>query len=407
MLRRLKTILHFALVPGLSLLSTLFILPLVAVLHGSNGWVSLTLGQSIGALASVVVGMGWPVVGPTLIASLAPADRSGQVLLSLGSRGICFLAALPIAAFLAILLIEEFRLTGVLFALGTMLNGFTFSWFYAGVGSPSALIRNEASIRLVGNVLAIPLLFFTKSLTCFAVLLLVVGLAMLGRNYLYLRQGDETPWPSLRACLHEVGRQAALTGSRTFVAAGQYLSGGIVAATSPTILPNFTALDRIQKSAANATEAIPAGLASWVGQPSGREAAMRRIAISFWTMLGVGVVIPLVWLPSSSLVTALLFSDQVEAGPWAQAFMGAGIGLYAASTGIAQLVMVPLGRAGAVALVSYVGSAVTIAGVLLGSRYGGLEGALVGASSGNLAAVSAYAWMYSKFTSGPRRTSGD
>lgn len=396
MLGRFRTILQFALVPGLSLLSTLFILPLVAGLYGSHGWVALTLGQSIGALASVVVGMGWPVVGPTLIASLAPSERFEQALLSIGSRAIWFVLTLPVAAILVLLLVPEYRLSGLVFAVGTMLNGFTFAWYYAGTGSPMALIQNESIMRLAGNLLAIPLLFLTKSLMAFGILLVVVGLAMLLRNYHYLRRDDVVEWPSLRSCAREVRRQVSLTGARTFVAAGQYMSGSIVAAANPSILADFTALDRIQKSAANATDAVPAGLASWVGQPGDRSARARRIRVSFWTMLGFGAFVALVWLPISSLVTRMLFSGLVDVSLLAQALTGIGVGLYAASTGLAQLVMVPLGRTRTVAAASYVGSAGIILGVLLGGRYWGIEGALAGGSLGNAVVVSSYVWTYYK-----------
>src|SRR5215203_4709922 len=73
--RPLQRIAAFGLLPAASLLSSLILLPIISGRFGQPGWSSVLLGQSIGAAASVVCALAWPMEGADLISRAAPTQR--------------------------------------------------------------------------------------------------------------------------------------------------------------------------------------------------------------------------------------------------------------------------------------------------------------------------------------------
>ena len=59
-MQHVRRLFGFALLPALSMLASLVLLPFIASRFGSGGWVALSIGQSVGALLSVAIGMAWP-----------------------------------------------------------------------------------------------------------------------------------------------------------------------------------------------------------------------------------------------------------------------------------------------------------------------------------------------------------
>jgi hypothetical protein len=59
----LRRLLGFGLVPALSMLSSILLLPIISLKIGPSGWTAVAVGQSIGAIFSSVVSLAWGVIG--------------------------------------------------------------------------------------------------------------------------------------------------------------------------------------------------------------------------------------------------------------------------------------------------------------------------------------------------------
>lgn len=385
----------FVLVPVLSVLSLLIVLPLISRYIGPGGWIALGVGQGIGAFASVVVGLAWPTVGAHRVASCDPAERSEVARVSLSTRLLVFLLLVPGVVVVTSLLVEAHRIEGVLFALGTMLNGFTFAWFYAGTGNPGALLRNEALPRLGANVAAIPALVLTGQLVWYAVLLLASGLLTLGLNTWTLASGRRVRprgRAGVRGILRDVRSQQGLTAARTTVLAMTYLSPAIVSALAPGILAPYSALDRVSKSAQNAVGVIPNGLAAWVSSGDPAFLAHRvRLVFRFTVLLMMALVGG--WLLVGGAAVRFIFGGEVALTPTASILVGAAIALYFGNASFARLIAVPLGMTRSVTVISVLGAAATGIGVVGGAVAGSLTGTLAGALLGDAVAVASYVVM--------------
>lgn len=397
-LERVSAIAKFALVPGFSMVTTILILPLVSAQFGTDGIVALNLGQSIGALASVAVGMGWPVMGANAVASV-DTDRQRLVCLdSLLSRGLVFVVLLLPTALAAYAISPVHRMAALLFAVGTLLNGFTFAWYYAGVNRPRLLVRNEALMRLGGNVLAIPLLWATHNLYVYAGLLIAVGMGMLAMNSAQVLTRQVLAEASWSRAVAQTRLQLPLTGARVVTAAGYYMTSPVVSAVSRPILGLYSASDKMQKSLGNATEAIPSGLVGWVSStPEESSIRARRVGNCLVFCLGLSVVIIAGWVVLGPWITTLLFHGTVHLSGWAQLVNGVGIAASFVSSSLSQLAMVPTRQVRLVTRLSPIAAVLGLALTAVGAHFG-IAWALLGAASSNLIQAGVYlaatqAWL--------------
>src|SRR4051794_7162866 len=81
-------------------LTGLAVVPVIIHVGGPDGWASVAVGQAAGALASLVLALGWGFNGPTLVATASPTDRQAIVRNSLVARTV-FLAPVAFGAAVA------------------------------------------------------------------------------------------------------------------------------------------------------------------------------------------------------------------------------------------------------------------------------------------------------------------
>lgn len=149
--------LGFGLIPGLSMLASLVLLPIISSYDGSVGWASVSVGQSIGALISVIAGLTWPIVGTQLVIEAKNSVERAEIFwLSLLSRGL-ILSILVVCAIPVVLSVSAHLRFGTvaLFMFGVALNALSASWFYAGIGKPKFLIDHASNCFICGNLCAI------------------------------------------------------------------------------------------------------------------------------------------------------------------------------------------------------------------------------------------------------------
>lgn len=264
----LRRLLGFGLVPALSMLSSILLLPIISVKIGPSGWTAVAVGQSIGAIFSSVVSLAWGVIGGHKIAtSDSLVERRKIYRSSVHSRSLVFLLVVICVVPILLLTVSGERLSTVLFMVGVSFNGLTASWYFSGVGLPKMLILNEGVVRFSGYFISIILLLLGLPLFSYALITVFSGIVMfilnwktiMGGEVLYLH-GD------LRAAIRTIRDQLLGAASRAFVALFSFGGPTIIGAVSPSSLAIFSAFDQVQKASKNALDVVPQSFVWWIDQ---------------------------------------------------------------------------------------------------------------------------------------------
>lgn len=289
-------VLGFSLLPACSFLASLVILPVISARFGAAAWSTVALGQSTGAIASIVVGLTWPIEGGNLVAAAEREQRGQLYARSVASQGIVFVVVGAVTFVITALLAPDYRLEAALFAIATTMNGFTAAWYYSGIGTPRPLLINEGLVRLLGYAVALAGLLLGADLMWYAASTVVAGLVMLMANWwtAIIRPKVRVPRTILRDGLRTVREEWFGTASRLIQSVYSFGGPSLFAVLAPAALPSYAAARTVQVAAANGLSALPNAFVSWVGSVSGaaRGDRVRRANLAmavFAALIFVGV----------------------------------------------------------------------------------------------------------------------
>jgi O-antigen/teichoic acid export membrane protein len=338
----------FSLLPGLSMLASLVLLPLISARFGSAGWVALSLGQSVGAVVSIVAGLAWPVLGGNAVAA-APDQVAQQEIFrsSVYSRLLVLVVLVTCAVPLTVLLAPSYPWSTALFMLGVSGNALTAAWYFAGLGTPRLLVVNEGVVRfgayltaLAGLTLGAPLIWYAACTAATGVVTLALNWrSIIGRGPVWVRGG-------LRRAVDLV--RAQLTGTLSRVLRAVFIFGGppVFAGLAPLHLPLFSALDQVQKAGTNTLAFLPDAFVHWVG--SAGEHARRRIRQSLLFLGLVSLALVPGWMLLGPTVVDVLYAGRLTLHWPTHLLLVVAIAGQLIVTSMELLLMVPLGCSRAV-----------------------------------------------------------
>ncbi|WP_299954895.1 hypothetical protein [uncultured Modestobacter sp.] len=384
-------------VPTLSLLAPLAVLPTVATQYGPNGWQALAIASSVGAVASVVVGLDWPVVGPHMVAISAREQRPDVFRLSVRTRVVAYLMTAPLAVLVATLIAGEQGWVVALVALSTTANGFTASWMCAGIGRPSLLIRNEALPRIVFNLATIPIMLAGAPLVAYGIAMVANTVLSVALNHASfsgrraVRSGNDGRRASGELLTQFRSHSTGLP-SRLLSTSYLYGSTALVSTLHPTAATSFAAIDRLQKSGVNALQLLPATGASYVSQAGSSHASLigRVINVRRWALaLALLTTGASGWLLPP--LVHIVYAGQVSLQPTVQWAVAVGLGFACLERCTGQLCLVPLGRQAALYRATAAAAALGLTALVVLPVFMGLLGAVLAfaAAEGLLAAIQA------------------
>jgi O-antigen/teichoic acid export membrane protein len=276
--RHLRRVLGFSLLPACSFLASLVLLPLISARFGSPAWSTVALGQSTGAIASIIVGLTWPIEGGNLIARAAPEERGALYVRSVASQLIVLVVAGLVTVAVTVLLARDYPVEAALFAVSTAMNGLTAAWYYSGIGRPLPLLLNEGLVRLLGYAVALVGILLGAGLMWYAVTSVAASVLMSIANWMTLVVVPRVRVPRsiLRDGWSTVRSEWFGTASR--LAQSVYSFGGpsLFALLNPGALAAYAGARTVQVAAANGLSAVPNAFVSWVG---GAPAGERRSRI--------------------------------------------------------------------------------------------------------------------------------
>lgn len=365
----------FGLVPSLSLLASLVILPLISQRYGGPGWTALTIGQSIGAFASVVVGLAWPVIGGhTIAGARSVSEQRHTYWLSVVSRAVAFVVVLPLSSVAVFLISEEFLVEAIIFNIATTMNGFSAAWYFAGTGDPRPLIINEALVRVVFHGFTIIGMLSGLGLWWYAVCNLATGPVMFALNWMSVMKRSRPDRIGLREVVRQTRSYSAGTLSRLSMAGFTFGGPIIMALVNPAALALYTACDQLQKTGTSAAAAVTNSFVGWVGKDAGSFG--RRSRISLLVCAAGSLAFLAGWVFIGPHVVDIVFASRIVIDPLTNLLLGASIVTVFLLRSIELLQQIPLGRA---PRVFNTGLWSSFAGVLLLALFGtiwGTKGAL-------------------------------
>lgn len=340
----IRRVVGFAALPGLSMLSALVLLPMVTRYQGAQGWTSLSLGQSIGNVVSVVAGLAWPFIGGNRIAGQNGDDRAVTFMMSLWSRCAVLAPAILIASGFIAVMRPSTALVTILFMIGIAGNSLSSAWFYAGTGRPRDLVFAEGLPRVASYAASVLLMMLTRQILLYAVMTVVAQIVSLAINVkIALKETDGIPRVKVSEVGAELKRQLSGTLARSAVALG--VSGGpmLMVSVNPHDLSRFSALDTVYKAGVNATNFLPSAFISIIGGKVSKARRESRIRKALAGILGVCILGVIVWGLLGGVIVRFLYDGKADDSRATVLLIGVSVFVTLFVSTIEVLAMVPLG----------------------------------------------------------------
>lgn len=340
----LRRIGGFALLPAMSMLASLVLVPLIAVNDGSAGWSALSLGQSVGALVSVVGGLAWSIVGTQRIVHARDETARRRVFaLSWITRGLVILVLCLISSpIIWVLAPSSQKLPTIVFSVATSLNGLTAAWYYTGTGNPRRLVINEGMTRAAGYLVAIPAVALTGALSSYAYCTLAAGVLAVALNYRSVFGSSGMPRVSAVEILDTFKSQAYGTSSQVARSLHLYTPTALLSAFVPIAVPLFTAINIVYKAGLNSVAFLPPALVQWM-QPGGRVSSRRKRA-SLMICISAAICISVIWPFVGERIMRYLYQGRLDGGEGWIALIGLGVGISLVSFALQYLDAIPKGQ---------------------------------------------------------------
>lgn len=378
----LRRLTGFGVAPLVASLSPLLVLPLLARLLTTGEWASVAIGQSVGGLGALMIGMGWSVAGPAEIARAGDAERRLLLAESLWSRGSVapVVLLLSCAAAAAIPGATSPWLAAAT-AFAAACQGFSLAWYAIGVGRSSLLIGYEAVPRLAGSLAGVAAVAALGTAVLFPLALLgsmLVPWLLFWRHAVpraVLRAGRRGVVVRLRC---NVAAMATETVAGAYSVGASALVGGVA---SPAAVATFNAGERLTRFGSQGIGAAGAALQGWVAEATGRR-FVRRVASSALTQLLIGGTGLVVLALAGPALTGLLFGDRLRIDRPTGIALGIFFLLWAVETVTGRHVLAARQRTGALLATTAAGSVVGVVAIVGGAIHAGAAGGAAGLASG-------------------------
>lgn len=358
------------------MLTPFMLLPLLSRVAGQDGWVSIGVGQTLGAVAGTFVLFGWFVVGPARFHELTTRrERRALYVESLQSRLLVAAIAFPAVGVATALLVEpRWTIEAVLMSWATAAVGLSPSWYCIALGRPALLMRYDALPKLAATGLSAVTLLISDAVWVYPTLLIV---GTLGSTVTFTciqarsRNGLTASFPviakGLRSQLPVV--MSNLVGT-TYTSSPLPLAsslGSVVDAAS------FASAERLYRLSKFSIVALGNSFQSWV---------LEKNASSQYRRHGVALIAHLVLgLMGGSLIaavgpwfTALLFGSDV--GATFPSCLGFGVAFLflSCSSPLTRNILIPAGRSAAALRATVSGAIVGIPSMLVLFQVNGVAG---------------------------------
>lgn len=336
----------FTLLPLLTLITPLLMLPIVSNIVGSEGWSSAVSGIAIGTFGATIIMWGWNVDGPVRVARAASPNLISEIYReSLQTRLLLGAFTMPVIAVCAVLVASEgHRVEAVLLSFTTAIAGFSPAWVGIGLGRPMLLAIYDTLPRFVGTALALPLLLMTEQLWLYPTMLVVttvLGLWLFqSRHAAVIDTGTGRPHNTM-SLIRKQGKTALIS-----LSGAAYASSPTPVATSTnpgSVTAGFASADTIYRLGIFSIVALGNAFQGWTLEKGSHNKLRRHVqAIVSHSILGILGLAGFVLL--GPFVTSVLYGESRSADVATCAFFGVAFLFLSAATPLIRNILIPAGK---------------------------------------------------------------
>lgn len=366
----------YIVIPALSAVAPLVAIPTITSRFGSEGFVTVAVGTSVGSAAAVICELGWSVTGPQLVAGAPAENRKAIYRESLASTLLALAVLAPLAAVATLLLGTRGGVVGPLVAVGAAGAALSPAWYLIGVGRPTAILFGETVPRLAAIVVTALALRVGAPFVLYGVVIAVLPIACLvitsavASLPLRVRELSVTDrWDSIK-------RQWVVTAGRATSSLYTALPVTLVELVRPEATAGFAAAERVMRMTTVVLNGVPSRLQSWVGRAS-EDTRRQRTSEALQVSLVVGLLAGGGYAALAPLAASVLFDGKIEIEVGLSLLGGVVIALISVSRGFG-LALVAEGRANAISSAIVAASLLGVPSILLGATAVGARGAVVG-----------------------------
>lgn len=327
----------------------LLTIPIVVASAGSEAWASIAVGQAIGVIATVLVGLGFAQLGPTVLARATRSDRAQYYWDSAVLRVLAYVTVIPFVLFASLVLTPDDGPTTVVAALGATAIALSAPWYFIGAADPKAMLLFDAVPRAVGMWAGALATAVTRDGLTMAIAILCGSIASASVSFAVIRHRDGAPATRGLTQLGGVVKgQLSGIGIGFFSTVYQSMPLLLVSAILPGATASYALGDRIRQQAATAVAPIAQAAQGWVPRASrggliGRVRSVRNAA------LALAVLSTTLFILLAPPISQFLGAGVVSVGLDLSVPLGVTFGLSVATLLIGSACLLPLDRAGAVA----------------------------------------------------------
>lgn len=380
-----RRIASFAGLPLLSSLAPFLLLPFIARIGGPGAWAAIGVGQAVGAIATIVVSLGWTLTGPAQVAGIPdPSERRRIYSLSLLNRSIVFLVCLPILVAVCMALAPpDYMQETIWMAVASAAAGLSPAWFCIAIGSASKIARYDVLPRLVAMAASFPLIISTHEIVWFPLSILLGTL--LGTGFFTKSHSDVQDFRTVTRGHLLASVWGMRTAFATTFAAGAYAATPIlvVAGTAPiSSLAMFVSAEKLYRVGLLSVGALGNSLQGWVAEHGAETRDRMRFSLMSHGALGIlGLLTMVVVGPTA---TKLMFGDSVSADLPTCFWFGLSFLFVSLNTAMGAHILVPLGKVRAVLWSTVAGAVVGLPAMIVFSQGMQGTGAALGLAIGEL-----------------------
>lgn len=354
---------------------------------GLGNWASIAVGQTVGAIAAVLVGYGWSIAGPVRIAAAPTLEsRRDEYFDALLVRSVLLTGASLVVGLCAVLMPATEPTLVFLGALPVMISALSASFYYVGIASPARLFVAETIPRVAASALAAALLSL-GSVDLLGGLLLqllgavvavcsssfyILGLYGIGPRFRRVRIAD------VRSLLRR--QRGGLTAS-LLVSTVSNAPILIVSAVAPAALGPFSVVDKLSKQVLAGSSPVTSVLQGWVPRDGPRSVKRRaRAALLMAWIAGVAAAASMFLV--SPVLVHWLAAGSIPPSVATSALMGAFVGLFLTQNAVSFACLAAQKNLAQANLSMAVCSPLGLFLVAVLSPFWGTNGALVGVCAG-------------------------
>lgn len=368
----------FILLPALSFLSSLVVLPVIARQFGSTGWPAVALGMSVGAAMGTLCELGWGMTGPARVARMRGAGARARLCsVAMATQWIVAIPASMTAVLVTAALTPGHVLASCATAFAFTWSGAGPAWFFVGMGQPRNILFTDTLPRLGASLLAAVTMSFGAPLVTYPLLLIgsiavgvIVTAKLTGARPHHLKGWT----PARLRSIYAIQGHALQSN----LASAVYISlpVALVTAISPAAMPIFATSERMLRMLLNVVQALPQSLQPWVHGATDHDARKARATRAIIWNAAAGIVIGAAFAAFGPWASRILFSERFAIDHVISSLAGMVVALSMTSRATGRLGLVVARRVDAVRTSAVIGGLVGVTGILLFTHVWGARGAV-------------------------------